>query len=227
MKKALAAIAAAGLLTLTACGSTDTTPPTTTAGAGTTSATQDQGGDHNDADVRFARMMIPHHAQAVEMSEILLAKDGIDERVRGLAEQIKAAQAPEIEQLTTWLNAWGAGAMPMHSESMPMNPGSMPMNPGSMPMDPGSMPGTDMPMPGGQMDGMMSAQDMQALSEAQGTEAARLFLTQMTVHHEGAITMAQQELDTGRNPDAVALAQSIIDTQQREITTMQELLSTL
>ncbi|RXZ39708.1 DUF305 domain-containing protein [Agromyces binzhouensis] len=60
------------------------------------------------ADVMFAQMMIPHHEQAVEMSEELLAKDGIDDSVRDLAEQIMAAQQPEIDLMRGWLDAWGA-----------------------------------------------------------------------------------------------------------------------
>ena len=38
-------------------------------------------GPHNQADVMFALMMIPHHNQAIEMSDILLAKEGIDPEV--------------------------------------------------------------------------------------------------------------------------------------------------
>jgi uncharacterized protein (DUF305 family) len=60
-----------------------------------------------------------------------------------------------------------------------------------------------------------------------GADASRLFLEQMTVHHEGAITMAQDEVDNGQNADAVALAQTIVETQTAEIATMQELLAQL
>lgn len=66
--------------------------------------------DANAADVMFASMMIPHHAQAIEMSDTLLAKDGIDPRVTALAEDIKAAQQPEIDEMQGWLDAWGADA---------------------------------------------------------------------------------------------------------------------
>ena len=51
----------------------------------------------NDADVMFAQMMIPHHEQAIEMSDIALDPTvGAGERVRELATQIKNAQDPEI-----------------------------------------------------------------------------------------------------------------------------------
>lgn len=51
--------------------------------------------------------MIPHHQQAIQMSDIVLAKQGIDPRVIDLANQIKAAQGPELQQMQGWLTQWG------------------------------------------------------------------------------------------------------------------------
>lgn len=50
------------------------------------------------------------------------------------------------------------------------------------------------------MEGMMSAADMAELQNAQGVDAAKLFLEQMIRHHEGAITMARNEIDSGSYP---------------------------
>lgn len=69
----------------------------------------------NAADAMFAAMMIPHHEQAVEMSDIVLAKTDATPEVVDLARTIKAAQSPEIEKMRGWLKAWGA------DESMPMD----------------------------------------------------------------------------------------------------------
>ena len=74
---------------------------------------------------------------------------------------------------------------------------------------------------------MMSQADMDALDQATGQDAARLFLTGMITHHKGAITMAQDEVTNGQNPEAIALAQKIITDQQAEITTMTQLLTQL
>lgn len=63
--------------------------------------------DFNTSDVHFNMMMIPHHAQAIEMSEIILAADGIHPDVTDLATRIAEAQAPEIEQMSDWLDARG------------------------------------------------------------------------------------------------------------------------
>ena len=154
---------------------------------------------HNDADVMFAQHMIPHHTQAIEMSDTLLAKQGIDPRVTELANQIKAAQGPEIQQMQGWLTRWGTPSMPPMSGH-------------------GDMAG---------MSGMMSEQDMTALKDAQGVDAGKLFLTQMIAHHEGAITMAQNEIKDGQYPPAVEMAHAIVTTQQQEIDTMKGLLAAL
>lgn len=76
-------------------------------------------------------------------------------------------------------------------------------------------------------DGMMSDADMTELEQADGTTASKLFLTQMTQHHAGAITMAKTEMRDGSNPEAIALAKSIVTSQTAELTTMSDLLQQL
>ncbi|WP_298740937.1 DUF305 domain-containing protein [uncultured Microbacterium sp.] len=196
---ATAALALATALTLAGCAGGTESGSESIPGMdhGSSSSPSAVMADFNDADVMFAQMMIPHHQQAVEMADMILAKDGIDENVLTLAEEIKAAQQPEIEQLQGWLDEWGADS------------------------DTDSMYGMD------HGAGMMSDEDMQSLDAATGADASRLFLEQMTMHHEGAITMAQDEVDNGQNADAVASAQTIVATQTAEIATMQELLAQL
>ncbi|WP_427170125.1 DUF305 domain-containing protein [Arthrobacter sp. 92] len=66
--------------------------------------------EHNAADTMFAQGMIPHHEQAVEMSQMMLGKKDIPAAVTDLATRIKAAQAPEIETMTGWLKSWNESA---------------------------------------------------------------------------------------------------------------------
>ena len=69
-------------------------------------------------------------------------------------------------------------------------------------------------------------EDMAALREsATGEEASTLYLEQMIVHHEGAIDMAETQVADGQNPDAIALAEKIIDDQTAEIQQMRDLLA--
>lgn len=154
----------------------------------------------NDADVTFAQEMIPHHRQAVEMAA--LAEDrAADPEVLELAEDIEAAQAPEIATMTGWLESWG--------EEVPAD--SM----GHADMGHGSADA---------MPGMMSAEDMASLEQADGDAFDRLFLELMVAHHQGALEMARTEQEQGENPDAVALAEKIEADQRAEISLMQRLL---
>jgi uncharacterized protein (DUF305 family) len=142
-------------------------------------------------------MMIPHHEQAVEMSEIVIGKPGVDARVGDLAQQIKAAQAPEIAMLKGWLGEWA-------------QPASMPAG-----------------HAGHGMDGMVSSKEVAQLRSADGAAASKLFLTQMIAHHEGAVQMARTEKASGKHQGAVEMAGSIIDTQTKEIEAMKGLLGQL
>ena len=64
--------------------------------------------DFSRVDIMFARMMIPHHQQAVDMSELAIEKT-TDPDVRALAGQIRDAQVPEIELMESWLDEAGSG----------------------------------------------------------------------------------------------------------------------
>jgi uncharacterized protein (DUF305 family) len=68
-------------------------------------------GQHNQADVMFARMMIPHHEQAIEMAKLAPTRANSTD-VKALAAQIQAAQQPEINEMKGWLSAWGEPTMP-------------------------------------------------------------------------------------------------------------------
>jgi uncharacterized protein (DUF305 family) len=75
------------------------------------------------------------------------------------------------------------------------------------------------------MPGMMGEGDMTKLAGLSGPEFDKEWLTMMVAHHEGAITMAQDVLGTTSNAEVRSLAQSIVDGQQAEITTMKQLLA--
>lgn len=154
---------------------------------------------HNDADVTFAQEMIPHHQQAVEMAALAESR-AADPEVRELAAAIEAAQEPEIETMTGWLEAW--------DEEVPA----------------GSMDHGDRGHGSEAMPGMMSAEEMADLEQPEGTEFDRLFLEMMVEHHSGALEMARTEQAEGEHPEALALAEKIEADQKAEIATMQQLL---
>jgi uncharacterized protein (DUF305 family) len=199
----LSGVAAAATLVLTAgcggdgddSGAMNHGGATSSSGGAAPSAT-----GFNDADVRFAQMMIPHHRQAVDMAK-LAATRASDAEVKALAGQIAAAQDPEIATMTGWLTAWG--------------------EPMAAPDGGHDMPGmTSMP-------GMMSDGEMTALAAAKGAEFDRMFVQMMIAHHNGAIQMARDEQKSGVNAEAKALAVTIEKTQTDEVATMQAILDRL
>lgn len=108
-----AALALAGALVLAACGGGDDTATSGSGmshgGSSTPSASARASALGNDADIAFLTGMKPHHEQAVEMSEMVLAAEP-PAAVAEVAEQVKAAQAPEIEQMDQMLADLGQDA---------------------------------------------------------------------------------------------------------------------
>lgn len=193
-----AAATAALALALVACA--DSTGDESELAAPATSV-EDVAAEHNAADAAFLREMVPHHRQAVLMSE-MVAENSDDPEVIALSEEISAGQEPEIATMTTLLETWGEEP------------------PGGHMMD-----GTDgMAMEG--MAGMMTPEQMTGLMASEGKSFDRMFLEMMIVHHEGAIAMAQVQLEEGMHPDALRLAEEIRSAQEREIERMRDMLGT-
>jgi uncharacterized protein (DUF305 family) len=150
----------------------------------------------NADDVAFATNMIPHHQQAVEMSN-LVPDRSTDPEVLALAEKISAAQQPEINAMRVFLVQWNEN-----------------------PED-----GTGGGHEGhGNMQGMVDDATMARLQSLNGPEFDTLWLQSMISHHQGAIEMAKAEISNGENVDAKRMAQTIVDTQQAEIGEMNQML---
>ena len=196
MKKlALAAVAvalAAAALLFGACGSHDMGSMDT--GSIDTGDSTPKLADFNDADVMFAQMMIPHHEQAIEMSDIALDPNSqASAAIIALATQIKGAQDPEISQMKNLLTMWG--------KSMEM----------------GSMHHSSM------MDGMLSLEEIDTLGQLKGAEFDKAWAKGMIAHHEGAIAMANEVLANGKNSEILALANAVVSEQTAEIKTLKPL----
>ena len=96
------AVIAALALTLTFAG-----PSLRAAFTPETSTSADGQAGYNDTDVHFLGMMVPHHQQAIDMSDVLLGSDVDDAKVRDLAQRIKDGQERENEQMRAWADEWG------------------------------------------------------------------------------------------------------------------------
>lgn len=168
-------------------------------GGGNDNVGGSSGAAHNQADIEFVQGMIPHHEQAVTMSE-LAASRAANPGVKALATRIQAGQGPEITQMKGFLKRWGVKEQT-----------------GGM----GGMGG----MGGGGHPGMLNDDELGRLKAAKGQEFDRMFLQSMIGHHRGAITAAEAEQGQGQAPEAKALAGEIIKEQRAEIADMEKLLT--
>jgi uncharacterized protein (DUF305 family) len=154
----------------------------------------------DSAEAGFARDMMVHHAQAVQMAEIVRDRTNSD-TMRLLASDIALTQQAQIGIMQGWLQAWG---LPMTATEPAMAWMGHPM---------------DGPMPG-----MATPEEIDRLSEVPPDVADVLFLRLMIRHHQAAIPMAEALLKRSDRPEVRALAQSVEVSQRAEIETMKAML---
>jgi uncharacterized protein (DUF305 family) len=146
-------------------------------------------------DVGFMQDMGYHHAQAVEMSLLLLDKGGIDRDLRGYAQEIIIGQRFDQGIFNATLDRFGHAT------------------------DPGDivMAWMGHPVPLAQMDGLATDAQMTQLRNATGDDAAALWIALMSEHHLGGLEMADQEARHGSDRTTVNLAQAIVVGQRGEV----------
>jgi uncharacterized protein (DUF305 family) len=150
---------------------------------------------YNADDVAFATNMVPHHQQAIELSA-LVGDRSTNPQLTALAQQIAAAQQPEINVMKVFLVQWNE------------NPDTNSGHAGH----------------GNAMQGMVDEATMSKLKSLNGAEFDKLWLESMISHHQGAIEMAKAEIANGDNADAKTLARNIVTTQEAEIGQMKQML---
>jgi uncharacterized protein (DUF305 family) len=155
-------------------------------------------------DVGFARDMGAHHAQAVQIAELLRDRTD-DEDFRVLAADIALTQQAQIGQMRGWLDVWGR---PPTSVEQPMR-----------------WMGHEVPE--GQvmvMPGLATDDQLAELRSLEGHDAEQLFLQLMIRHHEGGIEMASYAADNAEVSFVRTIAQGMVESQTAEIAQMQSLL---
>lgn len=154
----------------------------------------------NAAEIGFARDMIVHHAQAVDMAMLLYDRTENPD-LKTISLDMALTQQAQIGQMQGWLSVWGE---PIASADLPMAWMDMAVS--------------------GPMPGMATDDELANLRAADGTDADAIFIPLMIAHHQGGVHMAQGLLARSENPVVRRLAQSIIDAQQREIALLESLM---
>jgi uncharacterized protein (DUF305 family) len=188
---------------------------------------------HSDADVHFMRMMIHHHAQAVEMTALVPDRTRREDMLL-LARRIQAAQADEIRWMEQWLERRGE---PLSLEAEEVHSGHEAHGghdrPGGHDRHAGHDPVATDPAPPVHMDhagmpGMLSRDQLDRLAAARGAEFDLLFLEFMIYHHEGAIVMVQELFASdqgGQDGETYEFAAHVESDQRMEIDRMRSMLA--
>ena len=164
-----------------------------------------EGADWNHTDVAFVQMMVPHHAQALEMSA-LAPKRADSLQVLALARRIKGSQGPEVMTMSSWLQTRDIEVPKAGEDPSSYDHGEH-----------GHM----------EMEGMLTREQMAELEAASGARFDRLFLRDMIGHHQGAVEMAQQVAVEGTDLQVSEIAADVNTGQAAEINRMRDLLREL
>jgi len=152
-------------------------------------------------DVAFISGMITHHAQAIDMVNLLKSRTE-SESMRMMALRIEVSQNDEIAWMRRWLDERDQPQPSAHAHHMP----------------------------GGMMPGMLTDAEMAALAAAKGVEFDRLFLEGMIKHHMGALIMVEELLESpgaAQQPDIFDFASHVDSDQRMEIARMTQMLKDL
>ena len=160
----------------------------------------DRSPGEGSAEAGFARDMMDHHAQAVQMAEIVTRRTESQE-MRLLATDMMLTQQAQIGQMQGWLGAW----------ELPLTGTEPAMAWMGHPTD-------------GLMPGMATQEQISRLESLPPEEADREFLRLMIPHHRAAVPMAEAVLDETDRPEVEQLAQAIAASQGQEIRNMRGML---
>ena len=172
--------------------------------------------DTSSAEAGFARDMSVHHAQAVEMAFMIRDRSN-DPAIQSMAYDIINTQRAQIGMFSGWLQQWD---LPQTDASIgPMAWTEDHGMEGMEGMSEGSIDSYD------DMPGMASDEQLDELSNAKGVDAETLFLKLMIEHHRGGVGMAKAVLPLTDREEVEYLADTIVQGQQAEIDTMEQMLA--
>lgn len=162
------------------------------------------------ADVKFMTGMIAHHAQALVMSR-LAPENGASPQVQTLASRIINAQKDEIATMQQWLRDREQPVVKYDIDGI------------NLTITIEGEEWTDYR----KMRGVLSQQQLEALSQATGQDFDQLFLKQMIEHHAGAVFMVDNLFDkdgAAQDNESYRLASNIQVDQKTEIERMRKML---
>jgi uncharacterized protein (DUF305 family) len=163
----------------------------------------------NPIDSGFARSMLLHHAQAIQMS--MMMRGAASPEIQALAQSIIMKQTREMGVMEGWLTAWNE---PVMVDGPPM---AWVENATNVRHLDDQLYQAQCKADGGAMAGVATPEQLEQLKNASGIEKEVLFLELMLAHHRAAIPMAWFANRNGETSLVKALASAMIRDQGMEI----------
>ncbi len=146
--------------------------------------------EFNDADVMFLQMMIGHDAQGVEIVKLVHSKQNQPQPLKDLSAAIEATQQTEITDMRNWLKTWGKPETGSADPNAHAHHGGM---------------------------GLTDKTVLDGVAKKDGQEFMLDYIDLLVAHQHNGVGLALTELKDGKNPEAKAYAQRVVDSRSGQV----------
>lgn len=161
------------------------------------------------ADIQFAGLLLRNHRDAIQQSDQVLGKDGVDQEIRATAERMKSEHEERAGRLESMLEGWGVPSDDVRAAGAESTPSAQPES--TEDAEPTQIVGDEL------RAGLMSDREKNVLAAAEPEEAGRIYLLQMRRLYQGALTISATEAEDGSDDAAKELASSVVEGHRKEL----------
>ena len=161
------------------------------------------------ADIQFAGLLLRNHRDAIQQSDEVLGKDGVDQEIRATAERMKSEHEERARRLESMLEGWGVPSDDVRGAGAESTPSAQPES--TEDAEPTQIVGDEL------RAGLLSDREKNVLAAAEPEEAGRIYLLQMRRLYQGALTISATEAEDGSDDAAKELASSVVEGHRKEL----------
>ncbi len=169
------------------------------------------------ADIQFAGLLLRNHRDAIQQSDEVLGKDGVDQEIRTTAERMKSEHEERAGRLESMLEGWGVPSDDVRGAGAESTPSAQPES--TEDAEPTQIVGDEL------RAGLLSDREKNVLAAAEPEEAGRIYLLQMRRLYQGALTISATEAEDGSDDAAKELASSVVEGHRKELESLAETLA--
>jgi len=170
-------------------------------------------------DIQFAGLLLRNHRDAIQQSEEVLGKDGVDREVRATAERVKSEHEERAGRLESMLEGWGVPSDDVRGAGAEATPSAQPES--TEDAEPPQVVGDEL------RAGLLSDREKNVLAAAEPEDVGRIYLLQMHRLYQGALTISATEAEEGSDDAAKELASGVVEGHRTEMEHLAETLATM